>query len=181
MKNQYLEIIEFWFAEIDPKQWWIKDEQFDRCVAERFAEVHGAATRGELFAWRSEPLGRLAEIILLDQFSRNIYRDRPLAFAYDGIALVLAQEAVAVGCDRHLSTPQKQVLYLPFMHSESLLIHDIAVDLYRQLGLEQALEFEYAHKKIIEQFGRYPHRNQILGRVSTAEEIEFLTQPRSSF
>jgi uncharacterized protein (DUF924 family) len=112
-------IIEFWFGDISPKQWWRKDPEFDRSIRERFGAVHAAATRGELYQWRSEPEGRLAEIIVLDQFSRNIYRGLPLAFAFDPLALVLTQEAISGEVHRMLAAEKKAFLYMPFMHSES--------------------------------------------------------------
>jgi uncharacterized protein (DUF924 family) len=174
-------IIEFWFGDISPKQWWRKDPEFDRSIRERFGAVHAAATRGELYQWRNEPEGRLAEIIVLDQFSRNIYRGLPLAFAFDPLALVLAQEAISGEVHRMLAAEKKAFLYMPFMHSESPIIHEIAVRLYSEPGLENQLEFELKHKDIIDRFGRYPHRNAVLGRTSTKEEKEFLLQQGSSF
>lgn len=175
------DIIQFWFEEITPRQWWIKDGEFDQLLKDRYQGLLVSAVKGELFSWRDTPLGRLAEIIVLDQFSRNIYRDDARAFAADTMALVLAQEAVRLQDYGDLSSNQKQFLFMPYMHSESLLIHEEAVKLFDEPGLEGNLEFEYKHKFIIERFGRYPHRNDILGRVSTAEEIAFLLEPGSSF
>ena len=177
----YQTVLDFWFTEIDQQKWWVKDESFDELIRQRFAIVHQAAVRCELSSWRSSAGGRLAEIILLDQFSRNMFRDTALAFAQDGLALILAQEAILQGADQELSLPQKVFLYLPFMHSESLVIHEQAVKLFNQPGMEYNLDFEFRHKTIIEQFGRYPHRNAILGRQSTPEELEFLKQPGSAF
>jgi len=177
----YSQIISFWFEEIDPAMWWKKDDGFDALLIERFAEAHARASRCELFEWRREPLGRLAEIIVLDQFSRNMFRDSAQAFANDALSLAMAQEAIAVGADQVLSPVQKSFLYMPFMHSESLPIHEVAVELFRANGIKNNLKFEFKHKRIIEKFGRYPHRNELLGRESTVEEIEFLTQPGSSF
>ena len=174
------EILKFWFEETEPKMWWGADQQFDDRIRHRFDDVHQHASRGELFAWRKEAKGRLAEIIVLDQFSRNIYRGTPRAFAQDAVALVLAQEAVASGAE-NLSAIERSFLYLPFMHSESRQIHQVAESLYRANGLPKNYEFELKHKAIVDRFGRYPHRNEILGRVSSAEEIEFLKQPGSSF
>jgi uncharacterized protein (DUF924 family) len=176
----YEDILKFWFEEIEPKMWWVSDQQFDDLVRNRFHAAHEQAARGELFAWRKEPKGRLAEIIVLDQFSRNIYRGTPRAFAQDAVALVLAQEAVSLGAET-LSANERSFLYLPFMHSESRQIHQVAESLYRANGLQNNYEFELKHKAIIDRFGRYPHRNEILGRVSSTEEIEFLKQPGSSF
>jgi len=175
------EILTFWFEEIEPAKWWVKDDAFDQSIRARFAEVHARATRCELFAWRTQPRGRLAEVIVLDQFSRNMYRGSPAAFASDPLALALAQEAIAAGAEDALDPVERSFLYLPFMHSESPAIHAIALELYRKNGIQSNLDFEIRHKNIIERFGRYPHRNAILGRASTAEEIEFLKQPGSGF
>ncbi|MCL1137776.1 DUF924 family protein [Shewanella pneumatophori] len=174
-------IINFWFEEIEPKQWWIKDLEFDQLIAERFGALLEQAMQGELYHWRASPKGRLAEIIVLDQFSRNIYRDTPKSFAADPVALVLAQEAVAVNADSELKAKQVPFLFMPYMHSESRAIHEVAVRLFNREAAQANLDFELKHKAIIDQFGRYPHRNKILGRESTAEEIAFLQQPGSSF
>jgi len=118
---------------------------------------------------------------VIDQFSRNLFRDDSRQFAADPMALVLAQEAIALGLDQQLPPEQRVFLYLPFMHSESRTIHTEAVRLYTALGIAGNLAFEYKHKAIIDRFGRYPHRNAVLGRTSTPEEIEFLTEPNSHF
>lgn len=175
------EVLAFWFDELAPRQWFTKDEALDRLIASRFSLLLEAARNGELWQWRRSALGRLAEILVLDQFSRNIHRDTPAAFAQDPLALVLAQEAVTNGADRYLDTSHKPFLYMPYMHSESLLIHDEALRLFDQPGLEENLRFERRHRDIIARFGRYPHRNAILGRGSTPEEIAFLQEPGSSF
>ncbi len=177
----YEQVVSFWFGEIEPALWWKKDDAFDALLIERFSDTHGRATRCELFEWRKEPEGRLAEIIILDQFSRNMFRDSARAFASDTLSLALSQEAVACGADQALTPVQRSFLYMPYMHSESLKIHEVAVGLYRKNGIQSNLDFEFKHKKIIEKFGRYPHRNRVLGRQSTTEEIEFLKQPGSSF
>ena len=176
-----MQVVTFWFEKLDPKQWWAKDSSLDRLIADEFGDVHNQACQGELFLWRKEPLGRLAEVIVLDQFSRNIFRGQPKSFAQDALALVLAQEAISNEADRELSQEQRGFLYLPFMHSESIAIHDVALQLFSQEGFQGMLDFEHRHRDIILRFGRYPHRNKVLGRQSTAEEIEFLTQPNSSF
>lgn len=177
----YSEILKFWFDDITPDKWWAVDEAFDAHIRERFLPVLEQAKHGELFAWRSEPKGRLAEVIVLDQFSRNVYRGTADAFAQDGLALVLAQEAIAAGAHKPLSPLERSFLYLPFMHSESKVIHEWAERLYRDNGIAENYDFELRHKVIIDRFGRYPHRNKILGRESTAEEEAFLLQPGSSF
>ncbi len=133
---QYQAVIDFWFNEIEPKTWWIKDKAFDAEIRQRFGELHTAAQQGECYLWREAPLGRLAEIIVLDQFSRNIYRDQALAFACDSVALVLAQEAIAQQADQALVPSQRAFLYLPYMHSESSAIHEIAITLFAQAGME---------------------------------------------
>lgn len=177
----HTEILQFWFDEINSSQWWAKDEKFDKLIIERFAGVHSKAVQCELFEWRKTADGRLAEIIILDQFSRNMFRDSALSFAYDPLALALSQEAISVEADYKLNSSQRHFLYMPFMHSESLEIHEIAVELFKKSGNQDHLNYEIKHRNIIQKFGRYPHRNKILGRVSTAEEIEFLKNPDSGF
>lgn len=177
----YQTVINFWFEEIDRSLWWKKDPRFDESIRDRFLDTHRAAALGETFNWRATAEGRLAEIIVLDQFSRNMFRDTPKAFAYDPIALVLAQEAIANQADEKVPEEQRFFFYMPFMHSESALIHQQAVELFSKPGMENNLDFEHRHKAIIDQFGRYPHRNKILGRESTQEEVEFLKKPGSSF
>lgn len=174
-------ILHFWFEELTDKQHFVKDVSLDEAIRARFGEVLEAAARCELFAWRTTAEGCLAEIILLDQFSRNIYRDTPRAFAQDPLALVLAQELVASGLDRSLPITQRVFAYMPYMHSESSLVHTQAVPLFSQPGLEDNLNFELRHKAIIDRFGRFPHRNAVLGRASSAEELAFLSEPGSSF
>lgn len=174
-------ILQFWFREISPAQWWKTDSEFDRLITERFSEIHAQANQCELFEWRRDPEGRLAEIIVLDQFSRNIHRNTPLAFASDSMALVLAQEAVSIGADMALAQEQKNFLYMPYMHSESRRVHETALLLFQANGSQNSYDFELRHKVIIDRFGRYPHRNAILGRQSSAEEMAFLALPGSSF
>jgi uncharacterized protein (DUF924 family) len=175
------EVLRFWFEEITPQQWWKVDAAFDQLIVARFAVLHEQANRCELFAWRSEPQGRLAEIIILDQFSRNMYRGDPRAFASDPLALALAQEAVAVGADQALTSEQRGFLYMPYMHSESRIVHSAADALFKAHTSESRHDFELRHKAIIDRFGRYPHRNAILGRPSTEEELEFLAKPGAGF
>lgn len=181
----YQQVLTFWFEEIDPKQWWVKSQAFDQLINTRFGELLQSAASCELYPWRANAQGRLAEIIVLDQFSRNIFRDSPLSFANDKLALALAQEAIALKADQALSPLQRSFMYLPFMHSESKVIHQVAFDLYKTNSehpeMQSNFDFELRHKAIIDRFGRYPHRNNILGRQSTAQESEFLTQPGSGF
>ncbi len=177
----YNEILDFWFGELEPEDWWRKDENLDRLIADRFLNVHASAARCELYPWRRSPQGRLAEVIVLDQFSRNIFRGTARALEHDSLALCLAQEAIAANAHSTLSAQQKAFLYMPFMHSESPEIHKVAVKLFSERGLEGNLQFELKHKAIIDRFGRYPHRNVYLGRKSTEEELAFLRAPGSSF
>ncbi|WP_180183485.1 DUF924 family protein [Acinetobacter sp. YH01020] len=177
----YQDILEFWFNPENQPNWFAKSNNFDVLIKKKFKDIHLAASQAELWQWRTTAKGRLAEIIVLDQFSRNLFRDSGLAFAQDALALALAQEAIAQGLDLQLSPEQRSFLYMPFMHSESTKIHQSALKLFEQLGNPINLEFEKKHKVIIDRFGRYPHRNAVLGRTSTAEELEFLTQPNSSF
>ena len=174
-------ILHFWFTELTPKQHFAKDPALDETIRVRFGATLEAAAKYELFAWRATPEGRLAEIVVLDQFSRNVYRDTARAFAQDALALALAQELVASGQDRSLPLAQRSFAYMPYMHSESALVHTQAVALFSQPGMEDSLRFELRHQAIIERFGRYPHRNAVLGRSSTTEELAFLSEPGSSF
>jgi uncharacterized protein (DUF924 family) len=174
-------VLQFWFQEIESKQWFSVDEQFDELIQLRFGDVLEQARVGELFPWRSSPEGRLAEIIVLDQFSRNAYRGTPDAFKNDAMALVLAQEAVAQGAHKVLTKVENNFLLMPMMHSESLAIHYFAQPLFEQYCSKTTYDFEVKHRDIIERFGRYPHRNLILGRASSQAELDFLKEPNSSF
>jgi uncharacterized protein (DUF924 family) len=178
---EYSEVVAFWFHELAPEDWWGKDTSLDRLIRDRFLGVHTAAAKCELYEWRVSPLGRLAEVITLDQFSRNLFRGTARAFQHDSLALCLAQEAIAASAHKVLSAQQKAFLYMPFMHSESPKLHTVAVKLFSEPGLQWNLKFEFKHKAVIDRFGRYPHRNEVLGRESTEEELAFLKGPDSSF
>lgn len=179
--STYTDVLNFWFRELETSDWFKKDLRLDRMMKDRFHDLLKKAAKGELSDWRETPEGRLAEIILLDQFSRNIYRDSKKAFENDELVLSLAKEMVNLGLDENFSTEKKSFIYLPFMHSENLDDHKRAEELFSQKGLEKNLDFERKHQRILETFGRYPHRNKILGRKSTAMELEFLKSPGSSF
>jgi uncharacterized protein (DUF924 family) len=179
LRFEFRELLYFWFGELSDSDRWSKGKLLDPIVKTRFGAFHAAAATGELSEWRTSSEGRLAEIIVLDQFSRHIYRGTSAAFASDPMALVLAQESVRVGADTAVDEEKRQYFYMPFMHSESLSIHESASGLFAQLPSN--LKYAVKHRAIIERFGRYPHRNAILGRVSTPEEIEFLKTPGSSF
>ena len=172
----YTKVIKFWFEDIDKDLWFKKSDSFDELLKKEFGYIHKSASAGELYTWRENIFGRLAEIIVLDQFSRNLFRNSPLAFSNDTMALALAQEALKSPDFNDLSVQQKAFIYLPFMHSESKKIHEVALELFKEPGLEFNYKFEIEHKNIIDRFGRYPHRNEILGRKSTPEELEFLKE-----
>jgi uncharacterized protein (DUF924 family) len=178
---QAQDILHFWFDELSNKQHFTKDPALDATIRQRFGATLEAAARCELFGWRGTPQGRLAEIVVLDQFSRNIFRDTARAFAQDPLALVLAQELVTSGLDQALTPTQRAFAYMPYMHSESPVVQAESVRLFGQAGLESNLNFALRHQAIVVRFGRFPHRNAILGRPSSAEEIAFLNEPGSSF
>jgi uncharacterized protein (DUF924 family) len=177
----FQEVIDFWFSELPPSAWFKGGQGLDGDISARFGEVHWAAIAGELYSWRHEPLGRLAEIIVLDQFSRNIHRDTPSAFSADGQALILAQEAIRNRADTVLSQQQRVFMYMPYMHSESLAIQSASIRLFEAVAIANNTRFARHHYNIIVEFGRYPHRNNILGRESTEAELAFLAKPGSSF
>ncbi|MEG3116538.1 DUF924 family protein [Salinicola sp. 4072] len=156
------QVLDFWFEELTPKQWFIKSDDLDRTITERFGETLAAAARCECWQWRETPAGRVAEIVVLDQFSRNVHRDTPGSFTQDPLALALAQELISRGEDDALPLTRRIFAYMPFMHSESLAIHDQAVTLFDRPGMEEQLDYEHRHRAIVERFGRYPHRNAIL-------------------
>jgi len=171
-----LDVLSFWFSEIPHDRWWDKDQAFDAQVRQRYRALHNAARMGELFGWRGTLKGRLAEIIVLDQFSRNIHRGSAAAFANDIQALCLAQEAIRNDERHELQPDERAFLYMPFMHSESLAAHEIAGQLFSEPGLEEYSPYEETHRRLIERFGRFPHRNAALGRVSTPEETAYLAE-----
>lgn len=173
--EKYEEILKYWFEELEPMQHFIQDDKVDEEIYKRFGKLHEAAAKGELYTWRNSLRGRLAEIIILDQFSRNLYRGKAKAFMQDNMALALAQECVAHHDLSELSTEERSFLYMPFMHSESLKIHEVAIELFNsEPGLAESLKHEIEHKETIETFGRYPYRNKALGRKNTPAEIEYL-------
>jgi uncharacterized protein (DUF924 family) len=180
-------ILSFWFGEPEAgerAEWFRKDAGFDSNLRARFGACVDAAIAGDFGAWTSPP-HRLARILLLDQFTRNVYRGTPRAFAGDALALALARIAADAGEDASLSPYQRWFLYIPFEHAESLPAQERAIVLYTRLaeqtGLDAPLPWVHRHADVIRRFGRFPHRNAVLGRTSSAEEIEFLKQPGSSF
>lgn len=181
------EILDFWFppgTSTERREWFRKDPEFDRTVRERFGVALAAGLAGAFGDWCVDPRGSLARIVLLDQLTRNAFRDTPKAFAGDGAALATAEDALERGFDRDLGLHQRWFMYMPFEHAESLASQDRSVALFRALahdGLPGPLEWALRHRAVIERFGRFPHRNAMLGRESTADELAFLREPNSSF
>ena len=169
-------IIDFWFVTHGSKDWWGADPAFDREIAERFGQTHARLALGEGFGWRGTAEGRLAEIIVLDQFSRQLYRGSPKAFAQDAMALVLSQEAVGGGFDQQLDGDRRMFLYMPYMHSESVLVHEAAVPLWAAIGGEDFQKSGDQHLAVLRRFGRFPKRNAALGRVCTPEELAYIAE-----
>ena len=190
--SQFKEILEFWFGKPDGedygkprKAWFVKKDKFDEEVRSRFLQDYQQAAAGQLDYWQESPYSCLALIILLDQFPRNMFRDRPQAFATDAQALKFAQHVVVQGFDKKLLPVQRWFVYLPFEHSENLEHQRYCIELFSTLKDDPSsgdtIDYAYRHLKVIERFGRFPHRNRILGRASTPEEAEFLKQRGSSF
>jgi uncharacterized protein (DUF924 family) len=184
------EVLDFWFGSGAARgkarpEWFRRDEQFDARIRARFAALHASAALGECEAWRAEPRAMLALVIVLDQFSRNLYRGDARAYSQDSHALACARDALARGDDAGIAPVEREFLYMPFEHSEDLADQDRAVELMRSLEpFEETrglVEWAERHRAIIRRFGRFPHRNAALGRASTAEEAEFLKQPGSRF
>lgn len=201
---EFERVLSFWFGALDDtseladhpktKQWWKKDPELDAEIERQFGALITAAERGELDDWRTEPEPSLALVVILDQFRRNVFRDDPRAFTLDPTARVIVHGGLDDGFDRRLSLIRRCFFYMPLMHSESLDDHELATAKYESLvddararapqqvaTFENNLAYEHRHREIIQRFGRYPHRNAILGRASTPEELAFLEQPNSSF
>ncbi len=174
-------VLDFWFSPETQPFWFAKSDEFDQKLHDNFFDVLQSVALGECANWRETIEGRLAEIIVLDQFSRNLYRNTAKAFAQDGMAVALAQEAIKQPDYTTLDSSKQKFILMPFMHSESRLIHEQALPLFEALNDEVTLDFELRHKEIVDRFGRYPHRNRILERDSGIEELVFLQQPNSSF
>jgi uncharacterized protein (DUF924 family) len=167
------DIVDFW-REAGPGRWFAKDDAFDAEICVRFFEAHEEAARGELSAWLDAPESALALLLLLDQFPRNLYRGSAHAFATDPLSLSVAREALRRGHDAHCGVPMKQFFYMPFMHSENLGDQQLCVALCRAHGLADNLAFAEDHRDIIARFGRFPHRNKVMGRATNREEQAFL-------
>lgn len=194
------EILQFWFGELDElgraseatqDRWWSKNPAFDAEIRERFGSTHAAAARGELDSWLAQPRSRLAYIIVLDQFSRNMFRDSAGMFATDEKALRAALTGIEAGMDKQLRLDERGMFYMPLMHSEELAIQERCVALFQELAREVSgsarasmlsrVGFAERHRDIVKKFGRFPHRNGLLARTSTPDELDFLDGPGSSF
>ena len=181
------EVLSFWFEENGPEQWFGKEKNFDEGIRIRFYELMQRAREGKLKSWSKTPRACLALIVLIDQFSRNLYRNSPLSWSSDSYALALSKQAIEKKYDINLKYYEKAFLYLPLMHSEVLKDQDLCVTLVERT-LVSGDEFNLKnydsalrHQYIIARFGRFPHRNEVLGRISTPEELNFLQEPNSSF
>ncbi|MEM8834078.1 MAG: DUF924 family protein [Pseudomonadota bacterium] len=177
------DIINFWFEETQPPQWFQKDEKFDQEIQQRFGNAYQQAVTGEFDDWKQTAEGALAFCILLDQFPRNMFRDTPQAFATDAKALAVSKYAVEQGLDQQLEQKKRWFLYLPYEHSEDLADQQKSVDLFAEMKEENPIAYDYAvrHKDVIDQYGRFPHRNKILGRDNTPEEEKYLSQDGAGF
>ncbi len=174
-------VLDFWFGDLVPSQWFARDERVDSAIRERFALTVGRVATGVEAHWAETPGGVLAAVIALDQFPRNLYRGDPRAFATDEQALALAEGALKRRFDADMTAPARQFLYMPFMHAEDPEMQERSLALFRDLGLPEATRAAERHKEIIDRFGRFPHRNAVLGRTTTPEEAAFLEEPNSSF
>lgn len=174
------DVVAYWFGQPQARQFQ-KDPAFDQEIRDRFETLHRALGMGEHDDWRAAPRGRLAAIIVLDQFSRNMFRDTARMFESDERALELTLEGLARRDDQALTEAERMFFYMPLMHAEDLPLQERAVDLFTALGNANATKFAIAHRDIVQRFGRFPHRNAVLGRTSTPEELAFLDGPGSSF
>ena len=175
------DIITFWFEEISPEQWFKKDKKFDAMLLERAGTTVIKALNGQLDRWSKTSAGSVSLVILLDQFTRNIFRDTPKAFSGDEMAFVLSQKSINSEWFANLCMAYKQFLLMPMMHSEDISIQEKSLPLFKQHTNKRTYEFAVKHRDIVAKFGRFPHRNQIINRPNTEEELIFLNQSGSSF
>ena len=175
------EVVRYWFETLSPEDWYGAPPEVDAEIARRFGKVYESLSDAVPEAWLQTPQGRLAAILVLDQLPRNIYRGTSQAFATDDKALALSKDAIAAGADRELPPEQRAFLYMPFQHAEDLAEQRRSLELFEALGNPNNLDFAVRHYDIIARFGRFPHRNEVLGRASTLEELAFLKEPGSSF
>lgn len=183
MRDTKNEVLRFWFEELRPQQWFHKNPDVDAEILARFKTTYEMATQNLCDHWASDANGALALIIVLDQFPRHMFRATPLAFTSDKAALLIAKQAVSSGFDIILDSTKRGFLYIPFQHSEELVEQERSLELYGSMQDVNPTGFTYAkrHYDVIKQYGRFPHRNEILGRESSAEEKEYLATPGSGF
>lgn len=182
MKEAFIDqILQFWFEEITPKDWFAKNKEFDDMLQLRFGELVEDAIGARLDSWAKTKEGRLALILLLDQMTRNIYRDTPKAFAGDEMALAMSLRAVHDGFLEEGQSKENQFFLMPMMHSELIEIQDQSIPLFERYTIKEVADFAKKHRDIVARFGHFPHRNAVLRRPSTPEEIAFLEEPGSSF
>lgn len=167
------EILEFWNS-IGPKSWWIKDDKIDQQIAAKFSKTHADARNGKYASWEAEPDSALALVIVLDQFSRNLFRGDAKSFAQDQMALEIASRAIKQNFDQSVDPALKNFFYLPFMHSEKIADQEICLQLMHADGDISSINAAVIHRDIISRFGRFPHRNAVLGRHTTPAEVKFL-------
>lgn len=183
MRDTRQEVLHFWFKETEPQQWFQKNEDFDNEIRGRFLVTWEMARDGLCDSWNKDAEGCLALCIVLDQFPRNMFRGSPDAFATDGHALSVAKHAVSGGFDQVLAPVKRRFIYLPFEHSESLQEQEKSVALFAKIKDDDPVGYDYAvrHLEVIKEFGRFPHRNALLGRKNTPEEEEYLAKPGAGF
>lgn len=178
MRDSIQDVLHFWFEETAPSQWFQVSDVFDDMVRDRFSGLYNMAVNGVCDGWAREVDGALALVLIFDQFPRNMFRGSPQAFATDDRARQVSRKVIELGFDHLVGLAKRRFFYLPFEHSENLEDQTFSLSLFEKMREEEPLSYDYAlrHYKIIERFGRFPHRNEILGRVSTPEELEFITQ-----
>ena len=175
------DVLKFWFEDHGQEDWFGAKPEFDALIAAEFTETHAAVARGEAWRWRTTPMGRLAEIVVLDQFSRQLFRGGAEAFANDQMALTLAQEAVAGGHHNFVPMPQRMFMLLPYQHAESPVVQAESIRLHNVLGVPELMKFAEGHAQCIARFGRFPKRNAALGRTNTPEEDEYIASTEGMF
>lgn len=175
------DILDFWFAESRQPKWFVKDSLFDQEIINQFLDTYKVAKENQGLNCDDTPENNLAQVILFDQFPRNMFRDTPDAFATDALARSISKKVIEQGGDMDLSPPQRSFLYMPFMHSEDLEEQRYSVSIYEKLAIQGNLDYAIMHLKVIEEFGRFPHRNKILSRESTEAEKEYLAKPGAGF
>jgi uncharacterized protein (DUF924 family) len=183
MKDTCREVLDFWFVQSSPSQWFQKNQLFDDLIIDQFSEVYKLARDGLCDSWASDVDGALALILVLDQFPRNMFRGKPESFATDAKALDVAKQSIDKGFDQIVTPPKRRFFYLPFEHSEDVEDQKACVAFFEAMKEDDPLGYDYAlrHLRVIEQFGRFPHRNSILGRTSTVAELDYLSRDGAGF